>query len=167
MNGQIEIELNGRKVTVMGGPYREKPEGIKGVKLAPEINAACDVSIDIPDYSVPGVLYVHHAMKDMFTILNQDGKIYLGCFGGIGRTGMIMACLIKTIGMANLQAEEKTWLYKIKKFFGGVPSNHLWMINYPIQFIRDEYLSTAVETPEQEAFVKAYDPTKWLKHFLY
>jgi len=162
MNGMIETKLLGRKVTVMGGRYREKPVGIKGVKLAVEIDAPCDVRVDVPDFGVPRYADVDDAVYQALKILCEDGAIYIGCMGGIGRTGMFMAMLIKTIGILNLQREEKTWWYKIKKFLGADPSPNLGMIHYPINFVRDEYLSTAVETDEQCDFVSRYDPTEML-----
>lgn len=162
MNGQIETKLLGRKVTVMGGPYREKPTGIKGVKLAPEINAGCNVILDIPDFGIPTIHAVDDAVYQSLKILCNEGEIYIGCMGGIGRTGMFMAILIKTIGTLNMQAEEKTWWYKIKQFFGTRPSEYLGMRDFPVQFVRDEYLSTAVETDEQYSFVSRYDPEEML-----
>lgn len=162
MNGQIETKLLGRKVTVMGGPYREKPEGIRGVKLAQEINAACDVRLDIPDFGIPAVHAVDDALFQTLKVLCEDGVIYLGCAGGIGRTGMFMALLMKTIATLNIQAEEKTLWYKIKKFLGADPSPYLGMKDFPVYYVRDEYLSTAVETDEQYAFVIHYDPKEML-----
>lgn len=162
MNGQIETKLLGRKVTVMGGPYREKPEGIRGVKLAQEINAACDVRLDIPDFGIPAVHAVDDALFQTLKVLCEDGVIYLGCAGGIGRTGMFMALLMKTIATLNLQAEEKTLWYKIKNFLGFDPSPYLGMRDFPVYYVRDEYLSTAVETDEQYAFVIHYDPKEML-----
>lgn len=162
MNGQIETKLLGRKVTVMGGPYREKPEGIRGVKLAQEINAACDVRLDIPDFGIPAVHAVDDALFQTLKILCEDGVIYLGCAGGIGRTGMFMALLMKTIATLNIQAEEKTWWYKFKKFLGADPSPYLGMKDFPVYYVRDEYLSTAVETDEQYSFVIHYDPKEML-----
>jgi len=162
MNGQIETKLLGRKVTVMGGRYREKPDSIKGVKLAPEIDAPADVILDIPDFSVPTLNSGDNAIYQALKILCEDGAIYIGCMGGIGRTGMFMAMLIRTIGILNLEAEQKTWWYKIKQFFGADPSPYLQMVNYPVEFVRDEYMSLAIETSEQEKFVRWYDPTEML-----
>ncbi len=162
MNGQIETKLLGRKVTVMGGPYREKPEGIKGVKLAQEINSPADVVLDIPDFGIPTVHAVDDALFQTLKILCEDGVIYLGCMGGIGRTGMFMALLMKTIAILNIQVEEKTLWYKIKNFLGYAPSSYLGMRNFPVYYVRDEYLSTAVETDEQYSFVSHYDPLEML-----
>lgn len=162
MNGQIETKLLGRKVTVMGGPYREKPEGIKGVKLAQEINSPADVVLDIPDFGVPTNHQVDKAVYQALKILCEDGVIYLGCAGGIGRTGMFMAILMKTIAILNIRVEEKTLWYKIKNFLGFDPSSYLGMRNFPVYFVRDEYISHAVETDEQYSFVSHYDPEKML-----
>ncbi len=136
--------------------------GIKGVKLASEINAGCAVRLDIPDFGIPTVHAVDDAIYHTLKILCEDGVIYLGCMGGIGRTGMFMALLIKTIGILNIQAEEKTLWYKIKNFLGYAVSPYLGMRNFPVEWVRDEYLSTAVETDEQYSFVSHYDPTEML-----
>ncbi len=163
MNGQIETKLLGRKVTVMGGRYLEKPEGIKGVKLAEEIDAPADIVLDIPDFGVPTLKQCENAIYKALKILCEDGAIYIGCMGGIGRTGMFMAMLIKTIGIMNLEAEEKTRWFKFKKFFGGSPNHsNLGMRNFPVNWVRDEYLSFAVETEEQYKLVGRFDPTEML-----
>ena len=163
MNGMIETKLLGRKVMVMGGRYLDKPVGVRGVKLAQEIKISADVVLDIPDFGVPTNHQVDSALYQALKILTEDGVIYLGCAGGIGRTGMFMAILIKTIGLLNVEAEEKTRWYKFKKFLGGSPnSDYLGMRNFPVQWVRDEYLTTAVETQEQYSFVSHYDP----KHML-
>lgn len=163
MNGQIETKLLGRKVTVMGGRYRDRPEGIRAVKLAVEINAPADVVLDIPDFGVPTNHQIDSALYQALKILSEDGVIYLGCMGGIGRTGMFMAILIKTIGILNVEAEEQTKWYKFKKFFGGsLNHSYLGMRNFPVEFVRDEYLTHAVETSEQYSFVGYYDPKEML-----
>lgn len=147
----------------MGGPYREKPTDIKGVKLAPEINAGSNVILDIPDFGIPTIHAVDDAVYQSLKILCNEGEIYIGCMGGIGRTGMFMAILIKTIGILNLEAEEKTRWFKFKRFFGGSPNHSdLGMRNFPVEWVRDEYLSTAVETDEQYSFVSRYDPEEML-----
>ena len=38
---------------IHAGPYRDKPKGLFGVKLAQEIPAPCDLSIPIRDFGVP------------------------------------------------------------------------------------------------------------------
>lgn len=164
MNGQIETKLLGRKVTVMGGRYREKPEGIKGVKLAEEIDAPADVVLDIPDFGVPTFKQVDNAIYRALQILLEDGVIYIGCMGGIGRTGMFMAMLIKTIGIMNLQDAEKTLWGRIKRFFKQYPSTleNGSMIYEPVEYIRDNYLSNAVETDQQYRMAGSYDPEEML-----
>jgi len=164
MNGMIETKLLGRKVTVMGGPYRDRPHEIRGVKLAQEIESTADVVLDIPDFGVPTNHQVDGALFQALKILTEDGVIYLGCMGGIGRTGMFMAILIKTIGIMNLEADRKTLWGRIKVFFNQYPSTleNGSMVYEPVEFVRDEYLSTAVETSEQYKFVSHYDPTEML-----
>lgn len=164
MNGMIETKLLGRKVTVMGGPYRDRPHEIRGVKLAQEIESTADVVLDIPDFGVPTNHQVDKALYQALKILCEDGVIYLGCMGGIGRTGMFMAILIKTIGIMNLERDRKTWWGRIKNFFNQYPSTleNGYMIYEPVDYVRDNYIPNAVETEEQYSFASDYDPEKML-----
>ena len=58
-----------------------------------------------------------------------DGKqVYVGCMGGVGRTGLFMALLAKAANVKN-----------------------------PVSWVRATYDSHAVETKEQKAYVEAYD----------
>lgn len=166
MNGQIEVKYKGRKVTVMGGPYRDKPKGIKGVKLAQEIDAPADVVLDVPDFGVPSLRALNVPIGKALDILEEDGVIYVGCFGGIGRTGMFMALLMKTIGVVEFNTQVNGWLGRLKRFFGFFPlkMNVGCMVYDPVQFVREEYLSHAVETSQQEKLVADYDPEPLLAH---
>jgi hypothetical protein len=160
MNGQLELKLNGRKVTVMGGPYRDKPSNVKGVKLAQEINIRADVTLDVPDFGVPALKALNNPIYNALTILESEGAIYVGCMGGIGRTGMFMAVLVKTIGFINYRADRESLWGRIKLYFGMFSSNleTAKMISDPVEYVRANYLFHAVETPEQEQLVAAYDP---------
>jgi len=55
-------------------------------------------------------------------------KIYIGCMGGWGRTGLFMALLAKATGISD-----------------------------PVAFIREYYTPHAVETKEQQDYVANFD----------
>ncbi len=164
MNGMIETKLLGRKVTVMGGPYRDRPHEVRGVKLAQEIESTADVVLDIPDFGVPTLKACDDAIYQALKILCEDGVIYIGCMGGIGRTGMFMAMLIKTIAIIEQDRAARTWWGRVKIFFNQYPSTveNGYMIYEPVEYVREQYLTTAVETDEQYKLVGKYDPTEML-----
>ena len=162
MKGAIELELNGRKVTVIGGPYRDKPRELKGVKLAEEIDAAYDLKLDIPDFSVPNPEEAYIATLEAIDLLDKQGAIYVGCMGGIGRTGLFMALIVKGVGYYNLSDQCSGLLGKwnrFKRFLGW--SNGIDecgnMIRHPVEFVRAFYLEHAVETQQQYKFVNQFE----------
>lgn len=163
MNGLIEVEFKGHRVMVLGGPYRERPEGINGVKLAPEINAPCAVKLDIPDFSVPNVGAMKIALRDALSILESEGVIYVGCMGGIGRTGMFIALLMRFIGVYNLQHPQKKNIIirQVARLFGKsiykpeTEDNAMMRID-PVKFTREMYLSSAVETSAQHLYINEF-----------
>ncbi len=162
MNGQIILELNGTKVTVMGGPYTQKPRRVKGVKLAKEIDLPAEVYLDIEDFSVPGILELDVAITDTLRVLLEEGEVYLGCMGGIGRTGMFMACLVKAISAYNRLKATTTYRNKFKALFPRAYYKgrmDTYRFNRAKHYVRENYLPNACETEEQSILVEDYDPT--------
>jgi hypothetical protein len=166
MNGQIEVKYKGNKVTVMGGPYLDKPTNIRGVKLAQEIDAPADVLLDVPDFGVPSLNALNVPIGKALDILEEDGVIYVGCMGGIGRTGMFIALLMKTIGVCEFNKQVNGFWGRVKRFFKIFPLRLETgcMVYDPVQYVREEYLSHAVETKQQEQLVQEYDPEPLLAH---
>ena len=160
MNGQIELKWNGRKVTVMGGPYRDKPANVKGVKLAQEIKAPADVVFDIADFQAPNVNDCNAPLYKALDILEQDGVIYVGCMGGIGRTGMFLSLLVKTIATDEQARMRSSWWGKVRQFFGFPASSNqnALMIYDPVGYVRAHYLSYAVETAAQQKLIEQFEP---------
>lgn len=161
MNGQIKMMLNGEEVIIMGGPYLEKPVEIAGVKLAKELNEDCDIDLPIADFSIPDELQTRIALSKSMQILNREKVIYIGCMGGIGRTGLFMALLVNYISTYEYYLAIKGWRglkNKIKNIFG---STELDAINLfrgsPISEVRRIYLYNAVETKEQENFIENFE----------
>ena len=127
------IRIQGNQVvTVYGGsffhkPFAEDPESdpFFSINLMAEHRLPCVLHVPIEDYSVP---------KDPMVIVDaieqalQDGRpLYVGCMGGIGRTGLFLACLFKAL---------------------GEPS--------PIEAVREWFYEHAVETENQIAFVQQF-----------
>lgn len=66
-------------------------------------------------------------IEEAFTRARQGQIVEVGCFGGLGRTGTVLACMAVLAGVD--PAEAVTW-------------------------VRQNYNVHAVETPEQEAWVR-------------
>lgn len=118
--------------TVFGGPYKLKPIGMKGIKLAPEIELPADYTVDIKDFSAPTTDQMDKAILMGLKFLQSDGAFYVGCMFGQGRTGTYIACLLKVFGYQT-----------------------------PISEARALYNPKAVETTQQELFVKDYPVEKF------
>lgn len=125
MKGSIRLPLNDRQFFVVaGGPYMAKPEGYVGVKMAKEINLPCAVSIPTADFSVPDPKLMAKGLDEAVNRILLGQPLYVGCMGGIGRTGLFLAILAKAFDVKN-----------------------------PVRFVRENYLSHAVETPQQMKYV--------------
>ena len=122
--GTMPIEILGVPSILVGGPYRMKPSHMHGVKMAVEIDAPCDVSIPTEDFSVPDKDDLRRGLQKAVHMI-LDGKVlWIGCMGGIGRTGLFLAALAK------LQGEDD-----------------------PVAYVREHYYPHAVETGEQRAYI--------------
>ena len=81
----------------------------------------------IRDYGVPSD---PAALGQLFDQLLDDGRpVYVGCFGGKGRTGLFLAALLRHVGQDDGDA---------------------------VAQVRAWYRPEAVETAEQEAWVRAF-----------
>lgn len=130
----IEYKLGFVTVSVLGGSYYHKPAETKGVKMAVEIKLACDIDIPTRDFSVPAVYDMDNGIREAITYLAKNETMYVGCLGGIGRTGLFLSCLAKALGYKD-----------------------------PVQYVRDNYDERAVETNRQKEFVERFDVSdfKW------
>ena len=117
--------------TIMGGPYKEKPQDAIGVKMAMEIpfheKSALQISIPTKDWSVPAKAQLDKGLYAAVKQIALGRPIYAGCMGGKGRTGLFMAVLAKAFGQP-----------------------------FPVEYVRMNYNKHAVETPEQYKFVENY-----------
>jgi Predicted protein-tyrosine phosphatase len=125
-----ECKFNfGRSQRVIhGGPYRERPSSHVGVKMAVEIDHPHDISVPTRDFSVPKQHHMEEGIRKVLKPLALNEPVYVGCMGGIGRTGLFLACLAKTLGE-----------------------------DQPVKYIRKNYIPHAVETSQQENFVRTFN----------
>ncbi len=130
MRGSIYFVTDRINQNIYGGPYYQRPDELKGVKMAAEIQAHCDVDIPTVDFSVPDVAHLRAGMLRAVGLMAEGHDLYVGCMGGIGRTGLFMA------GMAKVQD-----------------------ISNPVEFVRHEYYPHAVETDEQRKYISDLDVT--------
>ncbi|UFN50029.1 hypothetical protein LPC08_05160 [Roseomonas sp. OT10] len=90
-----------------------------------------DLLLPVPDFGLPPDLPGWEAALRAVAVALRDGRgAYVGCRAGLGRTGLALACLARMAGVAD----------------------------DPVAFVRAGYDPRAVETPEQEAFARAFRP---------
>jgi hypothetical protein len=135
-NGTLPLSLGWRgaffSLTITGGPFDgfDRSDYDFGVAVRKEATSIePDVRLPIRDFSVPEdpAQVVYALLRTMLAAV--DGKkVYVGCMGGWGRTGLFLALLAKAAGIED-----------------------------PIGYVRQNYTSRAVETAEQEGYVKGFD----------
>lgn len=149
-NGSIPIRVgNLINTTVYGGAYRQIPPGFWGVKMAAEIDHPHKVSVPTRDFCVPNTQDLQQGLvKALMAMINNE-DVYVGCMGGIGRTGLFLAALAK------IQMEYR----KVKHRPGGGDN--------PVLYVRKHFIPHAVETTEQVSFIETLDVSKiidWLDY---
>ena len=139
-NGSIPLRIgNLINTTVYGGPYREVPGDMFGVKMAVEIAAAHDVNIPTEDFNVPQVSDLTAGVVKALMAMMTGRTVYAGCWGGIGRTGIFLAALVK------VQIE-----YRKLKHRAGRGDD-------PVLYVRQHFMTDAVETDQQMQFIEDFD----------
>lgn len=125
------------------GPYLDRPWHSTGVLLERSYQSCKHaVFLDIPDFGVPGNADdVTRALIRAFMLGIGGAHIYVGCRGGIGRTGMFLALMTKA-----------------QDAYTGVSRD-------PVAKVRKEYLSHAVETEEQARYVQTFDVSRVVDWF--
>lgn len=139
-NGSIPLRIgNLINTKVYGGPYRSVPVDYWGVKMAAEITHPHMVSVPTKDFCVPEVSDLKAGIvKALMAMMNEE-DVYVGCMGGIGRTGIFLAALAK------VQIE-----YRRTKHRKGRGDD-------PVSYVREHFIPHAVETKEQEQFIADFD----------
>lgn len=112
------------------GSYYDKLQGVKGIKLAPEIVKYADYELAIPDFSVPKTSEVLRLIDWISNTTTESYELYLGCLGGFGRTGLIAACIL--IGLTGIDAQ------------GAITE------------VRSKIHQNCIETRTQELFVESF-----------
>ncbi len=113
---------------VYAGAFQNaRPEMIR-VCLAGELRDKYDheLSIDWSDFSPPPP-EVRALLEEVRMHLRFGHPVYVGCYGGTGRTGTFLALLAKMDGE-----------------------------DMPVAYVRKEYRKQAVETRPQERFIRDY-----------
>lgn len=131
----IEYDFNGKSKKMFGGPFVKAPtsDEFLTINLMAEMPLPSDIYLPIKDYSCPTDL---NRMFEIFEQIKKSEKdVYVGCFGGIGRTGLFMSCFLKYLGYNN-----------------------------PIDIVREDYHPHAVETEEQRSFVNNFPTFSELPH---
>jgi len=126
-NGALLITMpSGNQALIIGGPYYNKPDSnFVGVKMAVEVDMPCDINVPTEDFSVPDVQVLRRALIKAVVAMSKGKTLYIGCMGGIGRTGLFIAALIRIFE----------------------PYEN------PVLLTRQAYLLSAVETIEQQDFI--------------
>lgn len=130
---------------IYGGPFRRYEQGTRrlvGVKMAAEIDHPHEISIPTEDFSVPDILAMQEGISLALRKLVAGNDIYAGCMGGIGRTGLFMGCMAKLMGD-----------YAAKDMDLLAPRLD------PVKYVRSNYMGHAIETQEQQRFVRSFDTT--------
>jgi hypothetical protein len=107
----------------------DDPERAYGLYLDPRWEPSWPATlVDWEDFGLPeNPQLAAQQIADAFGRAQQGGLVEIGCLGGSGRTGTVIACMAVLAGVP--EAEAVAW-------------------------VRAEYQPSAVETAEQEAWVR-------------
>lgn len=140
-------------IPLAGGPYRDKPVESEyfGIKVAEEINLPYAVKIDIEDFNIPDdVGEVELAIVAAIAAARMGSIPYVGCMGGMGRTGTILAIIVKALTRASRPRV-------LGVSIGRCPD--------PVAYVRTHYNSHACETGAQRQYVRDFD-TRWIEQVI-
>jgi len=154
---------------IYGGSYLDRPRQLPGVKMAVEIPLTCDVSIPTKDFSVPPAKVMERGMIHAYVLLQKHGMIYVGCMGGVGRTGLFMALMVRWMNETMARYSKRTRIgpqTKVRHLLRGPGSGWgkeaIGDCEYvpPIAYVRKAYSPHAVETEQQKKYVTDFDMTR-------
>ncbi len=139
-HGEMPLRIgNLINTEIVGGSYYNRPEWQVGVNMAVEVDRPCDIFVPTIDYGVPEVSELRKGIVRALTYMMTDRVVYVGCFGGYGRTGIFLAALAKV----------QTAYRKKQHRSGGNEDSVL--------YVRNNYHERAMETEEQEQFIADFD----------
>ena len=107
--------------------------GVPGLRASVQAAGLRSLQLPIADYGVPDAAVLQDwnaALPGLVAQLQQPGQVLVHCAGGFGRTGMVVAMLLKALGEESEEA-----MARVRSVRPGT-----------------------VETAEQEAFVRAFAP---------
>ena len=116
--------------TIIGGPYHKRFPDHLGIKMAEEINTPCDIDIPTRDFNVPNMETLDMGVRYSLMSIAKNKKVYVGCMGGCGRTGLYFGALAKVL---------------------DIPE--------PIKYVRANFKAHAIETKQQENYITSYKPS--------
>lgn len=129
----IRLPYGDKDLLFIFGPYGQRLPGTYGVKLAEnhQVPNPCDYHFPIRDFGVPSKEQFQVLLAKLILTANDGHVVYVGCFGGIGRTGMVLGGLVRVL-----------------RKVGG---------DRAIEWARANYLSHTIETRAQEALIRDFD----------
>jgi hypothetical protein len=148
-NGTMPIKMGFKggylSIEIIGGPfdnYRPGENGDIGICVRAErVPATANIWVPIRDFDVPktkDLAQVEHALEWAIASALDGKRVYVGCQGGWGRTGLFLALIAKVCGLKD-----------------------------PVDYVRHTYTPRAVETKEQQAYVDDFDVTQLQRDLLY
>jgi hypothetical protein len=131
-NGRLPLRFGWwglwHEVEVAGGPYSHRAKDHFGVCLLEREPDDYHVWLPIPDFSIPdSQTDVKWALTEVLYQLLRGRKVWIGCAGGFGRTGLMLALLAKVAGYGD-----------------------------PVGHVRKAYNAHAVETSQQVRYVEEF-----------
>jgi len=133
MNGRMPFQLGTLKSTIYGGPYKDYLY-TTGVNMAAELaDEFAEIYIPTEDFEVPDVVALKRGLVQGIMAIASGKHLYVGCKGGVGRTGLYLA------SMAKIMSEYRRKMHR--------PTFD------PILYVRAEYMNNAVETEDQREFI--------------
>jgi protein-tyrosine phosphatase len=109
------------------------PEAARGLCLEARAARVAEAAwqLDVPDFGLPDEAALRAVLTRMLEAMRAapDGAYHIGCKAGLGRTGTAMACLAIMAGVVE---------------------------GDPVAWLRAAYNPEAIETPEQEDFVRRF-----------
>jgi len=111
----------------------EEHEMPRELGAAYEATALEVVHFSIPDFGAPpDTLALSVFLDDLLRRLRNRETVYLHCFAGLGRTGTVLACLLKVAGA----------------------------VDDPVPLVRAVYDPRALESEAQQRFARAFSPRR-------
>ena len=130
--GAVTLRIAGQDVRVTGGRFSALPDGAFGLCLDAGDSRAAEAALrlDIADFGVPDEAALRAVLARLLAEMRArpDGAFHIGCRAGLGRTGLVLACLAR---MTGVEGDVVAW-------------------------VRAHYDPRAVETEAQEEFARRF-----------